>query len=658
LHQLAAFADSEKLPHLLRYSQFGDSEQRTSLFPLAMTNQTYPEQIPLQTRNFSCFFEPSTGFLRRIKSSGVEVIRTIYGAVRDKNWDTIEPRLKIERVESGDDSFCLAFSARHGDEPVCFSWKGTILGQGGSLEFRFDGRAENAFLRNRIGLCTLHPIAECAGKACRVRHSDGVWEEGEFPFFISPDQPFKDIRALSWNPSDRVHASIQFEGDIFEMEDQRNWTDASFKTYSTPLELPFPVELAANEEIHQRVVLTLVVEEQEISTALAQSVTVAVSSAAEARRVPKIGLCAAGYGLPLSSWQQDRLARLRLNHLRADIHFSEPSWKTVLGRARDEALAINARLQCALFLNDLAEQNLSDFVEAIEPDSVDVCLVFHEAEKSTAARWFELAERHLVLKGFRVVTGTNAYFAELNRQRPPKAAIACYSINPQVHTFDDLSLVETLEAQPVTVESARQFCERDLIVSPITLRPRFNPNATDPAKQREDPSTTADRRQRTLFCAAWTVGSLARLLPLDRVESLTYYETSGPRGVMSVESPLAELNPTHPAPEEIFPVYYVFEAIAGIRDLLPVSISDQTLVTALALRNEQGQSIGLIANLTNDPRDVELEVPASALNILSIGETSVAETAKGRLPSMDRIVTDRGRAKIALPPQGLIKLQF
>ena len=59
-----------------------------------MTNQTYPEQIPLQTRKFSCFFEPSTGFLRRVKSSGVEVIRSIYGAVRDKNWDTVEPRLE------------------------------------------------------------------------------------------------------------------------------------------------------------------------------------------------------------------------------------------------------------------------------------------------------------------------------------------------------------------------------------------------------------------------------------------------------------------------------------------------------------------------------------------------------------------------------------
>ena len=185
--------------------------------------------IPLQTRKYSCFFQTSTGFLRRVKSSGVEVIRAIYGAVRDKNWDTVEPRLEIERIEQGDDSFSLNFTAHHENEPISFSWKGMIEGRGGVLEFTFDGRVEKSFLRNRIGICVLHPIVECAGKACRVQHSDGTWEEGSFPRFISPHQPFKDIQALSWHPSDRVQARIQLEGEVFEMEDQRNWTDASFK---------------------------------------------------------------------------------------------------------------------------------------------------------------------------------------------------------------------------------------------------------------------------------------------------------------------------------------------------------------------------------------------------------------------------------------------
>ena len=619
-----------------------------------MTDPRFPDVIPLSTRKFSCFFEADTGFLRRVKASGVEVIRSIYGTVRDKNWDTVEPRLKIERLESDDDSFCLEFSAQHADAPVCFSWKGTIRGRGGWLEFRFDGRAENAFLRNRIGLCTLHPIVECAGKTCRVQHSDGTWADGLFPLFISPHQPFKDIRALSWGPSDSVSASIQFEGDVFEMEDQRNWTDASYKTYSTPLELPFPVQLAAGEEIHQRVVLTLVTEEQTILAAERRPVKIAVSAASEARKLPKIGLSAAGDGSPLSAIAQQRLARLRLNHLRVDLHFSESSWRDVLRRARDEALAINARLQCALFLTDSAQRNLRDFREAIEPEPVDVCLVFHEAEKSTTLRWLEIAERELTPNGYRVGTGTNAYFAELNRQRPPQGVVACYSINPQVHTFDDLSLVETLEAQPVTVESALQFCDRDLIVSPITLRPRFNPNATDPAKQREDLSSAADPRQSTLLCAAWTVGSLARLLPLDRVESLTFYETSGPRGVMTSEPNSADPK----AHGKMFPVYYVFEAIAGIRNLLPVSISDQTLVSAFALRNEQGQSIALIANLGADPKEVELQVPASELDVLSIDETNVSDACEGRLPPAARLAPQAGRVKLALPSHALVKLQF
>ena len=152
-----------------------------------MTDQNFPDVIPLRTRKFSCFFETGTGFLRRVKSSGAEVIRTIYGAVRDKNWDTVKPHLEIERMEHGDDSFCLEFTAHHKDQSISFLWKGTILGRGGLLEFRFDGRAQTSFLRNRIGLCTLHPIVECAGRACRIEHSDGTWEEGEFPFFhLSP----------------------------------------------------------------------------------------------------------------------------------------------------------------------------------------------------------------------------------------------------------------------------------------------------------------------------------------------------------------------------------------------------------------------------------------------------------------------------------------
>ena len=78
--------------------------------------------------------------------------------------------------------------------------------------------------------------------------------------------------------------------------------------------------------------------------------------------------------------------------------------------------------------------------------------------------------------------GSNAYFTELNRGRPPIFPDAVvYSINPQIHAFDNFSLVETLATQATTVESARRLSGgKPVIVSPVTLKPRFNNVATGP----------------------------------------------------------------------------------------------------------------------------------------------------------------------------------
>ena len=59
----------------------------------------FPEVIPLQTREFSCFFEPSTGFFAACRIVRGRSDPAIYAAVRDKNWDTVEAELEIERLE-------------------------------------------------------------------------------------------------------------------------------------------------------------------------------------------------------------------------------------------------------------------------------------------------------------------------------------------------------------------------------------------------------------------------------------------------------------------------------------------------------------------------------------------------------------------------------
>jgi hypothetical protein len=50
-----------------------------------------------------------TGFIRRIRVGNVEVIRAIYGAVRDHNW---VPAITVTALEQERDRFLLRFSAR------------------------------------------------------------------------------------------------------------------------------------------------------------------------------------------------------------------------------------------------------------------------------------------------------------------------------------------------------------------------------------------------------------------------------------------------------------------------------------------------------------------------------------------------------------------
>ena len=86
------------------------------------------------------------------------------------------------------------------------------------------------FWRNRIGICVLHPIRECAGAHYVAVKADGSTQGGVFPRDISPHQPVQDLAALLHEVSPGLWAHVRFNGEVFEMEDQRNWTDASFKT--------------------------------------------------------------------------------------------------------------------------------------------------------------------------------------------------------------------------------------------------------------------------------------------------------------------------------------------------------------------------------------------------------------------------------------------
>ncbi len=599
-----------------------------------------PARIALRAGPLTLLFEPATAFMRYICLGDREVLRGVYSAVRDRNWDTVLPRLSNLQLHQEPQAFSVAFDVECRQGEIDFRWHGTIEGTpGGRLTFTMDGQAHSTFLRNRIGFCVLHPIRECAGRPCLVQHPDGTWEHGTFPRHISPHQPFLDISAIAHEAAPDVWAVVQFEGDLFEMEDQRNWTDGSFKTYCTPLRLPYPVEVAAGTRVSQTVRLALQNAPPESAAVRAErerpATIVHVAAAGgpgeqvaepiltvgetPVARLPRLGLGMASHGQPLTATETGRLQALNLSLLRADLALSAAGWRQRLAQAAAEATAIGVALELAVFLSGAGEDELAALAAVLRElrPAVAQWLIFHVEEKSTTAPWVRLARRYLASYApeARIGAGTNAYFAELNRQPPPVEGLdlVCYSITPQVHAFDNASLVETLEMQAETVVSARRFTGTvPLAITPVTLRPRFNPNATGPVSEPppDELPPQVDVRQMSLFGAGWTLGSL-KYLAESGVYSITYYETTGWRGVMETEagSPVPER--FRSLPGGVFPLYHVFADAGELAGgaVLPARASAPLAFEGLALQRD-GRVRVMLANLGPQPRQVRVRCPS------------------------------------------------
>ena len=226
----------------------------------------------------------------------------------------------------------------------------------GEVRYRFDGRARSAFRRNRIGLCLLHPM-DLAGQPVEVETPQGI-VRGAFPAAISPHQPFLDIVALRQRAGDAT-LEVRFEGDLFEMEDQRNWTDASYKTYSTPLRLPYPVAVAPGDRVRQTITLRrlppaageragiasgapapVAVWPARPAPLLADDAPVGVRlTTTTAGTLPPLGLGLASDGRPLAPEALARLRHVRPAHLHVPLDLSAPDgapeapWRATLQRA-------------------------------------------------------------------------------------------------------------------------------------------------------------------------------------------------------------------------------------------------------------------------------------------------------------------------------------
>ena len=236
---------------------------------------------------------------------------------------------------------------------------------------------------------------------------------------------------------------------------------------------------------------------------------------------------------------------------------------------------------------------------------------------------FELV-RELLGSQKQIGVAEDTNFTELNRNRPGSAAMrmVSFGLNPQCHATDNLTLIETLEIQGDAVRSARQFVgDRRLFVSPVTLKVQ---KVNQPPLPGDLPSNV-DLRQASLFGACWTVGSIKYLAEAG-ADGVTYYETTGWKGVMS-PGPDVRVPRVFPVlPSRVYPIYHVLRLVGEFSGGLvrPVSSSATMDVVGIALERS-GRRRLLIANLSQRRQVVRVAgIKSGTANLLRLNRGNVA----------------------------------
>ena len=226
---------------------------------LALYGTTQPPVEMESVQVGSLSFQAEGAQLRHLVFHGQEVVRSAGLVIRDSHWGTHE----LCQLRCQTDTRDGAWSRRiegvvgEGDSAPVLDWALEMEVSDDGLSISTELNAYRDFPTCRAGLMVLHPLNGVVGVPVSVLHSDGRVERGCFPELISPSQPFFDIKGLTYTPAPGLVLEWTFDGDVFEMEDQRNWSDASFKTYNRPLALPCPYVIGAGESIRQCVALNL-----------------------------------------------------------------------------------------------------------------------------------------------------------------------------------------------------------------------------------------------------------------------------------------------------------------------------------------------------------------------------------------------------------------
>ena len=585
---------------------------------------------PMQALNagpLSCYFDQ--GALRFIKIDGKEAIRNIALVVRDKDWGTYPAIFNNVSIEQHSHSFTVSFDALAKDQNQEIQYTARITGAlDGTLSFKTTFTTVTDFVTNRAGFVVLHPISGVAGQPVTVETIDGNIRHSTFPDHVDPVQPFKNIRALSHEVLPGVRVCCRMTGDTFEMEDHRQWNDASYKTYVRPLGLPWPYTIPASQSFQQAVELSI--QRDTNNTFVPTSdhskprCVVTISETEMPDLMPRIGLGLEPQHMAGALEVRELLKKLAPQQIvfwyEMENHTTE-HLEQVGNLCHDivSDLELQVVIPDAHYKEEIAELVNRCQAANIKPQAIHISPAKYLSSIMPGPSWPDVTDLAEIYKTVRlkfpdavVGGGMLAFFPELNRHRPPIDSLdfVSHASNTITHACDDISVTENLEALPFIIKTCRAFAgDKPYHVGPSSIAMRFNPYGS---KTMDNPDNSRiamarmDPRQRGLINSAWTTGYASHMIRGD-VDCLNLHAPTGEFGIFN--HPESWQRPYYDdTSKPVFPVYHILQGLisgAGKPKLQTCSTMSRE-VEAFGYE-DNGKQVVWVANLTSATVTVEIK---------------------------------------------------
>lgn len=584
------------------------------------------------------------GAIASVCLRGQEIVQRVYVGVRDRDWNTLVGLTTSYRIDDSRAEFTVAYGERGIALEV--HWTVEIDGDG-AVRIVTKYRPHNAFSAGKVGLCVLHDSRTHAGAEYRSS-GGGSSYTGRFPQLIEP-QLFEggNVTALS-PPFDRLTVALPegasvdfaFEGDLFEIQDHRNWADLSFKTYGTPQALGWLHDF--ENEFTQSLTITGSVPVAAVATDVVQ-----VSSDSQLRSPVALGTTMTS-GTPDAAL----LAALGPRHLAIEVESGGALPEEALSAA--SALGVPLEITVVGHAGDVENVVRSTQHRVVERGLAVTRLLIEQVDEGGTAREVVDATlfndaRQAWADGPGVVAyGTRSHFCALNRSESVGAIdTIMFGLTTQLHSFDShIVLLGTLALKDIAATCRqRHGTNARLSAAPVELIFADGPCPTGTAGLWGFPPEI-DVRLFGLFGATWLVSLLAQLTAAG-FHSATVLDAVGSRGLVLGRDP----DPGLPLPHDaiVAPAFHVFSTYAQAESVFDCSVSAPERVAAVGIESGGTRKL-LLANLTGQPAHVNHQGGPGAL-LWMLDETTARAAVVNPMRFRDQTRADIwGRAGLTLAP--------